>query len=228
MISLPNTIPLAYSPPPLPGWGLSSFPYISPNTQIRPYKARPALPLCDTLASGRRAYKRPTQQRKRNQWFQPLRATTQGKPTRHRKSPVYAPRPATHPIPTTHPHAPIRSLPATGPPSLATATGPPSLATGPPCAPNKRFTGLPRQNTNIPYTPLRRDRAKIRLEPIPAKIGVGTLPEFARNLIYPVLIYHHHTVALDLVETSYTKTHPEIRPRFAARFRLRETTRAGT
>ena len=155
MIPPPIAIPLTYSPPPLPGWGLSLFPCMSPNAQIRPYTARPALPPCDTLACGRRAYKRPTRQRQRNQWFQSLRTTTQ-------------------------------CAPATGPPSLALATGPPSLATGPPCARNKRFIGLPRQNTGMPCAPLRRDHAKIRLEPIPAKTGVGALPEFARNLTCPV------------------------------------------
>ena len=148
MIPPPIAIPLTYSPPPLPGWGLSSFPPVSPDAQIRPYKARPALPLCDTLVSGRRAYKRPTRQRKRGQWFQSLQTTAQ-------------------------------CAPATGPPSLATATG---LF----CAPNKRFTGLPRQNTGMFCVFLCRDNVKIRLEPIPAKIGVGTLPEFSRNPTCPV------------------------------------------
>ena len=192
MIPPPIAIPLTYSPPPLPGWGLSSFPPVSPDAQIRPYKARPALPLCDTLVSGRRAYKRPTRQRKRGQWFQSLQTTAQ-------------------------------CAPATGPPSLATATGPPSLATGPPCAPNKRFTWCARRCTGPPCA-----RILLRHRENPPRTYTGENRRWNIAGIFEKSDVPRPGVALDLVETSYTETRPEIRPKFAARFRLRETTRAST
>jgi hypothetical protein len=142
MIPPPLAIPLASPPLPPPGERLSSFPPVSPVARNCPYTARQALPLCDTLAADRRGYKRPTRQRKRGQWFQPLRTTTQCARTRHRKRPAYAPphapRPATRdPRPATRPSAPVRSLPATGPPG-SSATGPPApQISGFPVSPHK-------------------------------------------------------------------------------------------
>jgi hypothetical protein len=165
MIPPPLAIPLAYAPPPLSGWGLSSFPRMSPAPRNCPHKARRTIPLCDTLACGRRGCKRPVRERKRYGRCAPRWTTAQCAPTRHWKRPVYAPRPfprpATRPTPTTRPSASIRSLPATGPPSLA--TGPPapqisgfSVSPGkvrvrlaPPCA---RIPPGPSENRRRTYT----------------------------------------------------------------------------
>lgn len=140
MIPPPLAIPLASPPLPLTGERLSSFPPSSATRRIWPYTASATLPLCDTLASGRRGYKRPTRQRKRGQRFAPLCYATRCVPTSPQKRPQRArqplPRPLTRPSPSNAPSAPIRGsplAPATGPPL---PTGPPPLATGPPCARN--------------------------------------------------------------------------------------------
>lgn len=134
MIPPPLAIPLAYAPLPLTGERLSPFLAASSVARIRPYTALPTATLCDTLGSDQRPYKRPIRQRKWGQWFPPPCYARQGNPPSRRKHPQRArrsfPLPATRPSSSNAPSAPIRSLPATGPPL---PTGPPgSSATGPP------------------------------------------------------------------------------------------------
>ncbi len=171
----PLAIPLAYAPPPSPGRGLPSFPPSSPVARIRPYTARPAHSLCDTLAFDARGYKRPIRQRKQGQRFPPLCYATQGNPTSDQKRPQRVrrrfTRPATRPSWSARPSAPLAPatgppLPATGPPSLTTSTGPPgSSATGPP-AQNTRFPPLARRF--IPYFRRSRPDRPDRTRPVPA------------------------------------------------------------
>ena len=140
MIPPPIATPLAYAPLSPLGERLSLFPPVSPDAQIRPYTARSSVTPCDTLAYDMRGYKRPTRQRKRGQWFQPLRYTTQGKPTCHRKRPVYAPphapRPATRDPPQYGaPRLPrLRVHPAPQISDLQACPGKIRVCLAPPCA----------------------------------------------------------------------------------------------